>query len=172
AQAAVAAAEAFADGGIDLEKLRAAQAAFAEHIATEEPFNRRLGQTIWQITADNVSLPTVLQTAAQASCLYATGKPDDAEALRREQALQADLVRDVFSNLYSPVILDPMCREWREALVARLARSIYEDRSFECMPILGDALEEAGCTDVEVLAHCRADTKHARGCWVLDLVLE
>jgi hypothetical protein len=171
-QAAVAAAEAFADGLLDLDSLRAAQAAFAEHIAREEPFNRRLAQVIWQITSDTVSLPPALQAAAQASSLYATGKPDDPEALHKEQVLQADLVRDVFGNPYNTVIMEPMCREWRESLVVRLARSIYDEHAFDRMPILGDALEEAGCTDADVLGHCHAGTPHTRGCWVLDLVLE
>ena len=52
----------------------------------------------------------------------------------------------------------------------RLAESIYEERTFDDLPILGDALEEAGCTDPTILDHCRSG-EHVRGCWVVDLVL-
>ena len=47
---------------------------------------------------------------------------------------------------------------------------IYEDRAFD-MPILGDALEDAGCTNAAILKHCRSGAEHVRGCWCLDLIL-
>jgi hypothetical protein len=53
----------------------------------------------------------------------------------------------------------------------QLARSLYEERRFEDMPVLADALEEAGCQDAAVLEHCRGPGPHVRGCWVLDVVL-
>ncbi|HYH67576.1 MAG TPA: hypothetical protein VD866_22960 [Urbifossiella sp.] len=52
-----------------------------------------------------------------------------------------------------------------------LARGMYESRDFGPMPVLADALEDAGCADADVLAHCRGDGPHVRGCWVVDLVL-
>jgi hypothetical protein len=53
-----------------------------------------------------------------------------------------------------------------------LAQGIYTDRDFSAMPILADALQDAGCENDDVLAHCRdANQLHARGCWVLDLLL-
>jgi hypothetical protein len=55
--------------------------------------------------------------------------------------------------------------------VRTLAGSIYEDRGFDRLPILADALEEAGCTEAELLAHLRGRGPHVRGCWVLDLLL-
>jgi hypothetical protein len=51
------------------------------------------------------------------------------------------------------------------------ARCIYSERRFADLPGLADALEEAGCTNEDVLAHCRQPGEHARGCWVLDLML-
>jgi hypothetical protein len=63
---------------------------------------------------------------------------------------------------------------WSEASgenVQHLAGAIYESRRFEDMPILADALEDAGCADLEILGHCRGTGPHARGCWVLDLIL-
>jgi hypothetical protein len=52
-----------------------------------------------------------------------------------------------------------------------MADGIHADRAFDRLPILADALEEAGCDDARVLAHCRDDAHHARGCWVVDLIL-
>jgi hypothetical protein len=49
---------------------------------------------------------------------------------------------------------------------------MYDDRDFRAMPILADALEEAGCDNQDILSHCREPGEHVRGCWVVDLVLE
>jgi hypothetical protein len=81
---------------------------------------------------------------------------------------QAALLRDIFGNPFRPAALDPA---WRTGTVLALARGIYEDRAFDRMPILADALQDAGCTDEDVLGHCRGPGPHVRGCWVVDLVL-
>jgi hypothetical protein len=60
---------------------------------------------------------------------------------------------------------------WQDATIPKLARAIYDDRAFQHLPILADALEEAGCTNPDILAHCRQPGEHVRGCWVVDLVL-
>jgi hypothetical protein len=60
---------------------------------------------------------------------------------------------------------------WNDETVLRLARHIYEQQKFEELPILGDALEEAGCADEAVLSHCHHSDGHVRGCGVVDLVL-
>src|SRR5205085_2386864 len=57
---------------------------------------------------------------------------------------------------------------WRTAAAVALARSLYEDRRFGDMPLLADALEEAGCADEATLSHCRGPGPHVRGCWVVD----
>jgi hypothetical protein len=57
-------------------------------------------------------------------------------------------------------------------MIPKLAEAIYEERAFDRMPILADALEEAGCADADVLRHCRDPGPHVRGCWVLDLILD
>jgi hypothetical protein len=91
------------------------------------------------------------------------------EAHAHETAAQITLVRDIFGNPFRPVALDPA---WLTSDVLALARGIYEERAFDRMPILADALQDAGCTNDDVLTHCR-DLKHVhvRGCWVLDLLL-
>ena len=58
-----------------------------------------------------------------------------------------------------------------DATIPRLAQQMYDSRDFSSMPILADALEEAGCTSADILEHCRRPETHVRGCWVVDLVL-
>lgn len=87
------------------------------------------------------------------------------------QRHQADLLRDLVGNPFRPVPLDPAWVAWNDGVVARLARSIYDERRFEELPVLADALEDAGCTEASILDHCRSGKEHARGCWALDLVL-
>jgi hypothetical protein len=60
---------------------------------------------------------------------------------------------------------------WNHAAVLAIARHIYDDRAFHDLPIMADALEDAGCTNADLLAHCRGPGPHVRGCWVVDLML-
>ena len=85
----------------------------------------------------------------------------------------AGLVREVFGNpfLIPPPSCDPAWRSWQDATPVKLARGAYEDRAFDRLPVLSDALEEAGCTDANILSHLRSPGPHVRGCWALDLVL-
>jgi hypothetical protein len=78
------------------------------------------------------------------------------------------VLRDVFGNFFRPREADP---RWLTFTVVSLANSVYTERAFDCLPILADALEEAGCTDAAVLGHLRGPGPHARGCWVIDLLL-
>jgi hypothetical protein len=79
------------------------------------------------------------------------------------------LVRCVFGNPFRPVAFNPA---WRTDTAVAIARQMYELREFGAMPILADALQDAGCEDEQVLSHCRAPGPHVRGCWVVDGVLE
>ncbi len=81
---------------------------------------------------------------------------------------QAHIFRDIFGNPFRPVAFDPT---WRSSTAVDLARAIYDDRAFDRLPILADALQDAGCEDAAILGHCRGDGPHVRGCWVVDLVL-
>jgi hypothetical protein len=89
----------------------------------------------------------------------------------RPASALADLVREVFGNPFRPVGLDPTCLAWHDRTVPRLARTIYEERRFDDLPVLADALEEAGCADAALLEHCRSAGVHVRGCWALDAIL-
>ncbi len=79
-----------------------------------------------------------------------------------------DLLAEVFGNPFRPVAFDPA---WRTATVLAIAEPAYADRAFDRLPILADALEDAGCDADELLAHLRGPGPHVRGCWALDLVL-
>ena len=79
------------------------------------------------------------------------------------------MLRCLFGNPFRPVPVIPSA--WRTPTVLGMARAIYTERRFEDLPILADALEDAGCTDAALLDHCRGPGPHVRGCWVVDLLL-
>jgi hypothetical protein len=89
-------------------------------------------------------------------------------SIHEETVNQCRFVMDVIGNPFHPVQFDA---RWRTTNVMDLARTIYEERTFERLPILADALMDAGCADEQVLAHCRSEGPHVRGCWVVDLIL-
>jgi len=86
----------------------------------------------------------------------------------RERAAQADLLRDLFCYPFHPRTFEAA---WLTTAAVRLAAGIYRERAFDRLPILADALEDAGCDDRAVLDHCRGPGPHVRGCWVVDLIL-
>jgi hypothetical protein len=102
------------------------------------------------------------------SCMQALCGHDDYDAGCGEMLFQVDLLRDIVGNPFRPVLFDPA---WRTQTAVLLARGMYESRDFGAMPILADALQDAGCDNDDVLNHCRGPGPHVRGCWVVDLVL-
>jgi len=86
------------------------------------------------------------------------------------QDYKAHLLRELWGNPFRPVAFDPAWLAYNDGTVTRLAQSV-SDGAFETLPILGDALEEAGYPDAAVLAHCRESGPHVRGCWVVDGLL-
>jgi hypothetical protein len=89
-------------------------------------------------------------------------------ARTQEMAEHSCIVRDIFGNPFRPITLDPSLVT---PAVTSLATTIYDDRRFDRMPELADALEETGCAQTEILEHCRELGPHVRGCWVIDLLL-
>jgi hypothetical protein len=89
-------------------------------------------------------------------------------AVAEERRLQAHLLRDIFANPFGPERA-PVIGELPAAL--SIAGAIYEERRFGDLPILADAMEDAGCTDANLVGHLRGLGPHVRGCWALDLVL-
>ncbi|GIW82371.1 MAG: hypothetical protein KatS3mg105_4178 [Gemmatales bacterium] len=110
---------------------------------------------------------------------------------------QPAILRDLFGDPWHPVIradvyrqrqedrqLDPRIQrvwrrldwhifplDWLSDPVVGIARSIDEDGDFSILPILGDALQDAGCNDEMILRHCRQGQHHYRGCWLIDGIL-
>lgn len=94
--------------------------------------------------------------------------PFDPTLSSYRNVLSVPLIHDIFGNPYRPVTIEP---HWLTENVVGLASTIYDERCFDRMPILADALMDAGCFDDEILNHCRGKGPHARGCWVVDCLL-
>lgn len=92
-------------------------------------------------------------------------------ALDEERYHQRVFVSEIFGNPFRAVPLDLTLLQWNDGTVRKMAQVIYDDRRFEDMPILADALMDAGCHHPDILTHCRSGGGHVRGCWVLDLLL-
>jgi hypothetical protein len=112
-----------------------------------------------------------LARTASADAVARAGWVTYREALHAETRNQAILLREVLGNPFCPIAVDPAWLAANDGAVRQLAESIYEERAFDRLPILADALEDAGCAVAEVLDHCRTGGEHVRGCWVVDLIL-
>jgi hypothetical protein len=113
---------------------------------------------IHEIIANNMRFPPEAAAVAVRNILLARPAADE--------TLTA-LLRCTFGNPFRPVTLDP---RWLSSTVIDLARTIYEERVWERMPILADALMDAGCDSDEIINHCRGPGPHVRGCFVVDLL--
>jgi hypothetical protein len=92
-------------------------------------------------------------------------------AVSLERKQQVKLLREIFGNPFRPAAVDASWLSWNGRTVPMIAQAIYDERAFERLPILADALEDAGCGDTDILRHCREPGEHVRGCWVIDLLL-
>jgi hypothetical protein len=91
------------------------------------------------------------------------------------------MLRDIFGNPFRGGIYGNPFRSfpplpndvlaWNDSTVPRLAQAIYDDRTFDRLPLLADALLDAGCADEELIRHCRSEGPHVRGCWPVDQIL-
>jgi hypothetical protein len=125
-------------------------------------------------------LAVVGLTSAGRGFGWTTRYVEEALAEGAEQAPLPDLLRCVVGNPFRATpFLDPAWLAWNDRLVRRLAEAAYEERELPAgtldparLGVLADALEEAGCTDAELLGHLRGPGPHVRGCWVLDLLLD
>jgi hypothetical protein len=149
------------DGTGDPDAFEASERAVCDHICACRPGYLREGFSGWAYEA----LASLFFFAQADEDQW---EPVDEPEELSELAVQADYLRDIFGNPWRPVTIDPA---WLTPKVLSLAQSIYQDRAFGRMPILGDVLEEAGCDNTEILAHCRSQSEHVRGCWVVDAIL-
>lgn len=159
-QNAVTVAEDFADGRATQDELRGAELA-----AVEIPAAAYLPGARAVIHLCRRGGSSVARSAAGAGYI----RPSS-EVLDARSAHFAGLLRDIFGNPFVPTAFDP---EWRTSTAQLLAKQMYESRDFGVMPILADALQDAGCDSEDILNHCRqVNGVHVRGCWVVDLVLD
>jgi hypothetical protein len=80
------------------------------------------------------------------------------------------LFLEVFGNPFRPATLSPALKRWRDGTLPKMAQAIYDEGVFDRVPILADALEDAGGDDAALLEHCRSRDDHYRGCWAIDLL--
>jgi hypothetical protein len=153
---AVEVAEQFADGRADEHKLL-----LAHNLAPSSGLGSRVAEFVVWATAR-------VWEPASVKRLDKVRGTTSAE----ERRCQADLLRDIFGNPFgrAPSVA-PAWLAWDGGTVPKLAAGIYRKRTFDRLPVLADALEEAGCTDAAILGHCRGGGEHVRGCWVIDLLL-
>jgi hypothetical protein len=94
------------------------------------------------------------------------------EAIRQQETtFQINALRDLFGDLFYSRHMQPQWVLANGGAVRRLAEAIDQERAFERLPVLADALEEAGCAESMILGHCRGGGTHVRGCWVIDMLL-
>ncbi len=138
--------------------------AVQEQRATTAQYRNLVASVVAELTKDTVEGFEYMMQRAEATLKKAPGIK-----IRTEKVLLSAYVRDVFGNPFRPVTFSP---SWRTDTAVSLARTMFESREFGAMPVLADALQDAGCDSADVLDHCRDATQpHVRGCWVVDLVL-
>jgi hypothetical protein len=140
---------------------------YTNRIDTPRDYHVALG-VFTAIEPASVSAKRHLMPFGVNHCLQNTSVDAKGKTLPAVRAAQADLVREIFGNPFRPITFSPA---WRTDTALTLTRQMYESRDFSAMPILADALQDAGCDNDDILSHCRGAGPHVRGCWVVDLVL-
>jgi len=128
----------------------------------------RLYAPYWAKDAVRVAALATANRSAKTAALTASQFAVKAARYDKNQTVR---LRCIFGNPFRPLPLDPTWIAWNDGTVSKIAQAIYDERAFDRMPILADALEDAGCTDRAILNHCRQPGEHVRGCWLVDLLL-
>jgi hypothetical protein len=169
--------EEYADGLASLQAFQAAMEA-AGRVSEEDEDNGEPtpGTAAWLVayyppfdaayTCGTVSVLMDRERMKNQPDWWTTHEKEGEEEARHQVAL----VHCIVGNPFRPAVIDPSIFHWNDGTVVKLAQGIYEDRAFDRLPILADALEEAGCHDADILGHCRHPGPHVRGCWVVDLL--
>lgn len=139
-----------------------------EQFADGEWPQRVMRQDNWRSTGDWPGRELTVNTPGWSFALSVV-QATKREVGEKEMAVQASLLRCIFGPLPFRSVGFNSC--WLTPTVQAIADATYADKGFDRLPILADALEEAGCTDMDILNHLRQPDVHARGCWPLDLIL-
>jgi hypothetical protein len=91
--------------------------------------------------------------------------------VRREARVACNLLRELVAPPYRRSHIDPLWLRYDGGCVGRLAHALDSEQRWDELPVLADALEEVGCDDEHLLAHCRRAGGHRPGCWALDALL-
>jgi hypothetical protein len=166
---AVEVSERYADGFASQQELETAiSAAHVAYIDFQAPYLN-----------DQVPFPGDAAFYAPAAAIYAIeASPFAAVAETGEigdkamYLAQSNLIGDIFGNPFCPIAINPDWLAWNDGLLVSMAHKMYDSRDFRDMPVLADALEDAGCDNADIVIHCRHPSEHVRGCWVVDLILE
>jgi hypothetical protein len=162
---AVEVAERYADSQVSSQELKAAYRA-AESARKEARTESQRGAA-WVATL--TAQPTYSPFGTNDLGLLAEWATGRATLQRSRQ--QCHWLRCLFGNPFRNVSIDPAWLLWNDGTVVKVGKGIYDEQAFDRLPILADGLEDAGCTNLDVLAHCRQQGEHVRGCWVVDLIL-
>ena len=156
--------EGYADGEVAAEEL------FRKSRTANVIVGLGRGPIDWKLQAANsAAIRAAFPTDGWIAAINALKDASSARKRSELALLQMALLRDIFGNPFRPVSFDP---QWRTSTAVALAKGMYDSRDFSAMPILADALQDAGCENEDALNHCRdANGVHVRGCWVVDLVL-
>jgi hypothetical protein len=182
---AVELAQRYVDGMAEAEERRRVAAAAAEEVEAARRYARAAITGWWddggETSLEELQAAAVLVTLTE-SALRAADEAfstlDSVDgyypvfmATKTKEQEQRLLLHDIFGNPFRPVAVASAWLAWNDGVTRKLAQAIYEERAFDRLPILADALEEAGCVNAELLNHCRQPAEHVRGCWAIDLLL-
>jgi hypothetical protein len=179
-RAAVEASERYADGDLTAQELQQVRRS-VEQLA-DRAFRRHVRALPWTLLVQgkfarqaavqvaSADIDEVLEST-DAGLAPARSGPDYQRKRVERRHDQAELLRDLFGNPFRPVTIDPVWLAWDSGVVPNLAQAVYDERAFDRLPILADALEDAGCTDTNLLGHLRGPGPHFLGCWAADAVL-
>jgi hypothetical protein len=162
-------AERFADGLATRGELQAAR-------ARAEAAANQAHRDAWEDEARaNFCVDAAYEALCQAMSAADAALPCVAEGMDNnsipESYQHPDLLREIFGSPFWWKLVDPVWLSWNDGAARNMAQTIYDTRAYDRLPILADALEEAGCHDADLLGHLRGPGPHVRGCWALDLIL-
>jgi hypothetical protein len=140
---------------------------YADRLATDDEFYAAIASINMIGEIRNFSAAYVTPPNTRVVC-EAPPVPSGEDWEEGQRGKKLVLLHDICGNPFRPVALNS---SWLTSTVLALASGIYEERAFDRMPILADALQDAGCDNEEILNHCRQPGEHCRGCWVVDLIL-